>query len=91
LNSVFLSLFLDLANHLRGGIERMFGPIMFTDRAWRRSLLSGGERGFGLVLVMPLDKENATQDGRDKYDNSGSHGAKSEHPASQALVAVPMP
>lgn len=84
-------MFLDLASHLRGGIERMFGPIMFTDWAWRRSLPRGGRLCFGLVLVMPLDQKNVAQDGRDQYDNSGSHGAKSEHPASQAFVAVPMP
>jgi hypothetical protein len=68
-----LSLFRDLASHLRGGIERMLGPIMFTYRAWRRSLPCGGSRGFSLVLVMLLDEENATQDGRDKYYDSGSH------------------
>ena len=72
-NVVFLSLFRDLASHLRGGIERMLGPIMFTHRARRRSLPCGGWRGFGLVLVVSLHEENAAQEGRNKYYDSGSH------------------
>jgi hypothetical protein len=90
-NVVFLSLFRDLASDLRGGIERMLGPIMFTHWARRRSLPCDRWGGFGLVLVMSLHEESAAQDGRDKYYDSGSHGAKSEHAASQGRVAVRMP
>lgn len=71
--SVFLSLFRDLPSHFRCGIERVLGPIMFTDWAWRRGLLCSGQRGFGLVLVMSLHEESAAQDGRDEYYDSGSH------------------
>jgi hypothetical protein len=51
----------------------MFGPIVFTDRARRRSLFCGGLRSLGLVFVLPLHEENATQDEGDQYYDSGSH------------------
>ena len=59
-NVVFLSLFRNLASRLRGGIERMLGPIMFTDWAWRRSLFCGGLCGGGQALVLLLHEESAT-------------------------------
>ena len=75
--SVRFSLFRDLAHDASGLVERMLGPIMFADRAWRRSLFRGGFllglRDGGHVLPLLLDQEKAAQDEGDQYYDCGSH------------------
>jgi hypothetical protein len=71
--SVFFSLFRDLVSHLLGLVERVLGPIMFADWAWRRSLFFGGLRGPGLILVLLLHEEGATHDDGDQYYESDPH------------------
>jgi hypothetical protein len=75
---VFFSLFRHLASYLGCRVERMFGPIMFADRARRRSLFCGGfflglcDGGQALALL--LHEEKAAENEGDTYDDSGSHG-----------------
>src|SRR5205809_3929274 len=72
--TVFLSLFRHLVRNLSGRVERMLGPIVFTDRAGRGSFLGCGRRGRrGSLLMTFLDKEEAAENGRDDQDDSGAH------------------
>ena len=71
--SVFLALFLDLVSYLRGGVERVLGPIVFADGTRRRGELRHRLLSRRFLVVSPLRDKEATKNDHDENNDNGSH------------------